>query len=65
MRNVVPHIGYIFIGREIQCSLEARYSMIVLLSVETAKPEVIEQLGIVYAHLQETPRGIYMYMYEI
>lgn len=53
--NIVPHIGYILVGREIQCSLEARYSMVVLLSVEATKPEVVEQLGIVYTHLQKTP----------
>lgn len=63
MRNVIPYIGYIFIGCKIQCSLKARYSMIVLLSIKAAEPKIIEQLGIVYTHLQETSerRNIYKF----
>lgn len=51
--DIVPDIGYTLIRRETHRSFEARYSVVVLLSVETTKPEVVEQLGVVHAHLQE------------
>lgn len=65
MRNVIPHIGYVLIGRKIQCSLKARYSMIVLLSIKAAKPKIIEQLGIMYTHLQETSERRNIYKFNI
>lgn len=55
MRDVVPHVSHVLVGSEAQCSLEARYSVIVLLSVEATEPEIVEQLGVMHAHLQETP----------
>lgn len=53
VRDVVPDVGYALVGREIQRSFEARYSVVILLSIEAAEPEIVKQLGVVHAHLQE------------
>lgn len=52
--DVVPYVGCVFISGETQRSLEAGYSVIVLLGIEAAEPKIVEQLGVVHAHLQET-----------
>lgn len=56
MAEIVPDVGELLIGLgETESALEARDYHVVLLRVEAAQTDVVEDLAVVDAHLHETP----------
>lgn len=51
--DVEPHVGQGLIIGQGQRTLEARQRHVVLLRVEAAQTQVVEQLGVVHTHLQQ------------
>jgi len=55
VRKVVPDVGLLFVGCHGDGSLEALEGHVVLLGVEAAQTEVVEELHVVDAHLYQAP----------
>lgn len=58
--DVVPDVGRRLIYRQTQGSLKTADRHVVLVRVETAQTQVVEQLRVVQTHLQQSPvnRGV-------
>lgn len=59
MTDVVPHVTESVVVCERKCALEAGERHVVLLRVVTTQTQVVVQLCVVNAHLQETPTRRY------
>lgn len=52
--NVVPGVGEGISGGQLQCPLEASDRHVILLRVETAESEIVEEFSIIHTHLKQS-----------